>query len=121
MTRQKYTKLNIGEISKFLTGRGLPCKLSLSFTLSPSFNSLNNQGGEITHTLTAGEMPVHNHSGTTNSAGNAIESETVQSGSGAIVSGSGSHVHTFTTANAGSGLPHNNLQPYLVVNYIIKC
>lgn len=35
----------------------------------PEFNSLNNQGGEINHTLTTSEMPSHNHSGTTDLAG----------------------------------------------------
>ena len=25
-----------------------------------------------------------------------------------------------TTASSGSGTPHNNLQPYLVLNYIVK-
>jgi microcystin-dependent protein len=32
----------------------------------------------------------------------------------------GSHTHSFTTDNAGSGQAHQNLQPYVVLNYIIK-
>ena len=30
------------------------------------------------------------------------------------------HTHTFTTSSVGSGEAHNNLQPYIVLNYIIK-
>jgi len=33
---------------------------------------------------------------------------------------SANHTHSFTTAATGSGAAHNNLQPYIVVNYIIK-
>jgi microcystin-dependent protein len=32
----------------------------------------------------------------------------------------GSHTHSFTTDNAGSGQAHQNLQPYIVLNYMIK-
>jgi microcystin-dependent protein len=33
---------------------------------------------------------------------------------------SATHTHSFTSANAGSGTAHNNMQPSLVLNYIIK-
>jgi microcystin-dependent protein len=36
-------------------------------------------------------------------------------------SSSGTHTHTFTTNNTGNGQAHNVLQPYIVLNYIIKC
>ena len=32
----------------------------------------------------------------------------------------GDHTHSFTTSSVGEGMPHNNLQPYLTINYIIK-
>ena len=34
--------------------------------------------------------------------------------------GTGTGTATATNQNAGSGSAHNNLQPYLVLNYIIK-
>jgi microcystin-dependent protein len=33
---------------------------------------------------------------------------------------SANHTHSFTTSSAGSNQAHTNLQPYIVVNYIIK-
>ena len=32
----------------------------------------------------------------------------------------GDHTHSFTTNNTGGGQEHNNMQPYIVTNYIIK-
>lgn len=32
----------------------------------------------------------------------------------------GTHSHSFTTFNSGSSTPHNNMQPYQIINYIIK-
>jgi microcystin-dependent protein len=40
--------------------------------------------------------------------------------SGTTSGASTNHTHTFTTANTGGGLAHNNLQPYIVLNYMIK-
>jgi microcystin-dependent protein len=40
--------------------------------------------------------------------------------SGTTSGASSDHTHSFTTASSGSGSAHNNLQPYITVNYIIK-
>ena len=39
---------------------------------------------------------------------------------GIIINASGDHSHTVTVNSQGSGGSHNNMQPFLVVNYIIK-
>jgi microcystin-dependent protein len=36
------------------------------------------------------------------------------------IDSNGAHTHTFTSASTGDGNAHNNMQPFLVVNYIIK-
>jgi microcystin-dependent protein len=51
----------------------------------------------------------------------AYESGHTHSFSGTTGGASSNHTHSFTTDNGtGGGLAHNNLQPYIVLNYIIK-
>lgn len=69
-------------------------------------------GGSETHTLTTAQLASHSHGLT---AYDAVP------GTAAIGSGTGSPLAgPITTASAGSGAAHNNTQPTLVANYIIK-
>lgn len=78
---------------------------------SGTFSTLGASGGAETHTLTESEMPAHTHT----------YNQTVGGGSGGnIANGSQSPQSSTTTGSTGGGNAHNNLQPYLVVNYIIK-
>ena len=99
--------------------------------------------GAETHTLTQNEMPQHSHTGTTDASGLHSNTTNATGGSSAglvikdgngtpgtidnnggeintsanpialTVNADGTHVHTFTTNTAGSGHPHNNMQPTL--------
>jgi len=73
----------------------------------PNFGIQGQTGGEETHTLTVAEMPAHNHGGTFNSH---APSNVGSNGNGQFGN----------TDNTGGGLPHNNLQPYVTMSYIIK-
>ena len=104
-----------------------------------SANTLGTAGGAETHTLSAAETPSHTHpfSATTSTDGAHTHSTKGEDGDGIAgsantyhVSGSGaqtgasagSHSHTVsgTTGSAGSGGAHNNMQPFITLNYIIK-
>lgn len=81
--------------------------------------------GQENHTLIATEMPAHNHLAACNneaatsarpggqvpgpSGGNTIYSAT----------GDGNSMNPQMISSAGGSQPHNNMQPYLVVNFII--
>lgn len=75
----------------------------------------------------AATFPVNNNTtGITASSASAIHSHTY-SGTTSAMSANSTHSHTLDVAaftgnsgSTGSGGAHNNLQPYLVLNYIIK-
>lgn len=95
------------------------------------FAARGQTGGEITHQLTTAEMPQHTHTQTAH--GHTLP------GNGALTDGSGTvnyNVSGTTTTygfktnqvpttaavnqNTGGDGAHNNLQPYVVIKYIIK-
>jgi microcystin-dependent protein len=89
-------------------------------TTQTEFDELGGIGGEKEHTLTTGEMPghshPHSHSEVTATAiiiNGGLEAPAASAIPGIGVTGS-------DNTSAGGDEAHNNLQPYLVVNYIIK-
>lgn len=80
------------------------------------FDTLGNTGGEKEHTLTKNEMPEHNHGIKINVP---VSAQQYSSGTARWPYQSDDNVHKWTE-NVGGGQAHNNLQPYIVQNYIIK-
>lgn len=90
-------------------------------------NTLNAPSGAETHTLSVAEMPSHNHGGATGSAGQ-YNSAFSNGGNGGGIENSNdaqgsiqtADNHTHSISSEGGGNAHNNMQPFIVLNYIIK-
>lgn len=93
-----------------------------------SDNTLGQKGGTETVTLTSAQIPQHTHSFKASTAvadQKNPNSHVLASNSGADllyapkVNGSATNMRSGSIANAGGSQAHNNMQPYLTVNFCI--
>src|SRR3954464_225980 len=100
-----------------LQGR-VPIHIGQGFTLGQA-------GGEESHTVNMSEMPAHNHFFSGNSASGDTDAPFLPTGSvAAFNAGYGGMTNTTTLApgeirNTGGSQPHENKQPYLVLNFVV--
>ena len=84
------------------------------------FDTLGETGGEKTHTLTVDEMPSHMHNIMTNANWNSLDSTYNHLARGSNGTDELKDGTEFGARASGGSQPHNNLQPYIVCNYIIR-
>lgn len=104
-------------------------RVALGFGQGPSLSPyvLGEPGGEETHTLVTTEIPSHNHT-----LQGAASQSTATPGPSVVLGTTAGLVPAYSPAAAatslaassisppdGSGQPHDNVQPYLALNYII--
>jgi microcystin-dependent protein len=106
------------------TGTGARTSTTLS-------GAVGRTGGEVLHTITTNELTTHNHSvtdpghshsATTYDAGsihNDFGSNTSYAGSGTAYTNT--NTTGITISNTGGSQPHNNIPPYYVLAFIMKC
>jgi microcystin-dependent protein len=87
-------------------------------------HSLGQKSGEETHTLAANEMPNHSHSleASTNAATNAdptgqVLSNTRERSYANFSAAQAVDMATSSVSHVGGGQAHENMQPYLTVNF----
>ncbi len=103
------TLFGFGTWTAFGAGR-VPVGLDAGQT---EFDTVEETGGAKTHTLSANEMPAHQH-------GARVVTSATQFGTGANrMDYDGGQDNEAYISSRGGGIAHNNLQPYIVV-YMFK-
>lgn len=89
-------------------------------------HDLGQKSGEETHTLSANEMPQHTHilhasssDGNTQAPQGHVLARTVSNLYEANASAIGPNIQPGTVTNVGGSQAHDNMQPYLTLNFCI--
>lgn len=102
--------------------------VALGFGNGPGLTSreIGEVGGETDVTLLVSELPSHTHAlygdataASQTSPTNALPAVTVRPAYAAAADTNGQDLNGQSIQNSGNSLPHNNMQPYVVINYCI--
>ena len=103
-----------------MRGRVVVGKKAATSVNDTEFNALGKTGGEKAHTLTIDEMPSHMHDIMTNANWNSLDRTYGYLARGSNGTDELKTGTEFGARASGGSQPHNNLQPYIVTNFIIK-
>lgn len=89
-----------------------------------TFGQMGSKGGEARHTLLVSELPAHTHilKGVGKTFKGGLEQTNLGAGSGwtTVTNYTAAGNPNLEAAATGSNNPHNNMPPYIVLNYIIR-
>lgn len=89
-----------------------------------TFGQMGSKGGEERHTLLVSELPAHTHilKGVGKTFTGGLEKTNLGAGSGwtTVTNYTAAGKPNLEAAATGSNNPHNNMPPYIVLNYIIR-
>jgi microcystin-dependent protein len=92
---------------------------------APSY-PLGSNGGEQAHTLTIAELPMHTHvpigcstNATTGDPTAGVWAATATNSNNFTTAAPNNNMSQAAIGNAGGSQPHNNMPPYLVLNFCI--
>ena len=111
------TTYGVGDGSTSFNLPNLQGRVPVGFdTTQTEFDAVGETGGEKTHTLTESEMPAHSHGGPSGANFLVNDPDTVDF----LDSGGVNGAYVATTGSTGGSNAHNNLQPYITLNFIIR-
>lgn len=84
-----------------------------TFTITYTARPMGQTGGEEKHALITAELPSHNHGVNWQVSSSGVQSAWTEPAADASATRS-------TTDNTGGDTPHNNMPPFVTVNFIIK-
>ena len=112
------------DLNTVLGGNTLPNlqgKVPVGVSSSDSDFDLLDTGGSKTHTLTEDEMPAHTHTIKTYYKDNNTNGTAAYAPAGSnLASPTGGEYTGDSVQSAGSGTAHENMPPYIALNFIIK-
>jgi len=79
-------------------------------------DTLGDTGGSETHILTEAQLPAHSHGSVVTNVSATFKTDTGDGGASVVQTIN----QTKSATSTGSGSAHNNVQPTIILNYIIK-
>ena len=106
------TTYGVGDGSTTFNLPNLKGKVPVGYNSAETeFDALGETGGEKTHTLLTAEMPAHTH---------VWANSSITSGGTRGTKDNNGSLSEIATESTGGGGAHNNLQPYIALNFIIR-
>ena len=112
------TTFNLPDLrGKFLLGSSSEYSLGGTggaYSVNYDYDGYASNGRRVSQGIDTGDAGAHTHTYSFSTSSNGSHNHTL------TTSSNGSHNHTASAANTGGGVAHENMPPYITLNYIIK-